>query len=454
MKNRHRVVWTQGMFLTPQHFQLQEQYLEDALHFRFNASNYANWGVSALKIDSDALANGQFRVTECGAVMPDGEPVDIPATDEAPDSRALGDHFPPNRESLDVFLALPENKPGTRIVTIPGLEQPIGPPKTRYLAETRTVKDENSADDEKDVQIARRTFRLLFGDEYRDGFASFRIAQIVRSPAGTPILNPKFVAPCLDLSSSQYLSDLLRRQIEILATKRTALSASRRARSKVVADFGPAETSNFWILHTVNSYLPELKHIWKVRHGHPESAYLAMLRLAGALATFSLVAEPENLPDYDHDDLGGCFTLLDSKIREWADHIVKPNFVGIELKLTDRFIWTGMVNEDAYFRDSQFYLSVSAKIGVDEVIRKIPQLVKVAAQEDVQRIVRNALPGIVLRHAPTPPAAIPVKIDHQYFLLNQGGDLWDTFLKSRQIAVYAPGEIVDPKMEVLIVLPT
>ncbi len=453
MKNRHRVVWTQGMFLTPQHFQLQEQYLEDALHFRFNASHYANWGVTTLKIDADALANGQFRVSECSGVMPDGEPIDIPATDEAPDSRALADHFPPNRESLDVFLALPENKAGTRIVTIPGSEQIVGSPRTRYLAEIRNIKDENSADDEKEIQVARRTFRLLFGDEYRDGYTSFRIAQVIRNPAGLPILNPKFVAPCLDLSSSQYLSDLLLRQIEILATKSNALSAPRRARSTVIADFSPSETSNFWLLHTVNSYLPELKHIWKVRHGHPESAYVAMLKLAGALTTFSLEGHPEDMPDYDHDDLGLCFTQLNDKILKLAGYIVKQNFVGIDLKPSDRFIWTGIVTEDTYFRDTQFYLSVSAKMGVDDIIRNVPLLVKVTPQEDVQRVVRNALPGIVLRHAPTPPPALPVKLDHQYFLINQGGDLWDTLVKSRQIAVYAPGSIVEPKMEVLIVLP-
>jgi type VI secretion system protein ImpJ len=106
MKNRHRVVWTQGMFLTPQHFQTQEQFLEDAVHFRFDASHYANWGVTKLNIDSEALANGLFRLDTCGGVMPDGEPVDIPETDEAPPSRGVADHFPPNRESLDVFLAI------------------------------------------------------------------------------------------------------------------------------------------------------------------------------------------------------------------------------------------------------------------------------------------------------------------------------------------------------------
>jgi len=312
--------------------------------------------------------------------------------------------------------------------------------------------DENTGNEEKPVQVARRTFRLLFEDENRDGFSSLRIAQVSRNAAGIPILNPQFIAPCLNLSSSYYLTTLLRRQIEILATKSSALSAPRRQRGKLVAEFSASETANFWLLHTVNSYLPELKHILRVRQGHPETAYVAMLRLAGALSTFSLEARPENLPDYDHNDLGRCFTLLDDKIRDLMETVIPSKFVPVTLAPRDRFLWSGTVTEDQYFRNSQFFLAVSAKMGIDDLIRKVPQLVKICAQDDIQRITQNALPGLTLRHAPVPPAAIPMKLENQYFSLNQGGPLWDTIMLSRQIAVHAPGEIVDPKMEILIVL--
>ena len=60
--------------------------------------------------------------------------------------------------------------------------------------------------------------------------------------------------------------------------------------------------------------------------------------------------------------------------------------------------------------------------------------------------------GLSLRHIQVPPSAIPIKLDNQYFALNQGGELWNAMMLSRQIAVHAPGEIVDPKMEILIVL--
>ena len=455
MSIHNRVVWNKGMFLNPQQFQAQDQFVESALQFRFAASHFANWGITALNIDTDALSNGVFRVEKCSGVMPDGEPFDMPEGDDLAPSRKFAEHFPPTQDTLDIYLALPELRPRSRNVTIAASQTGAsdGPVATRYVAETRMVPDENSGAEEKPVLLARRTFRLLFGNEYRDGFVTLRIARLGRNAAGSVELSPQFVPPSLNLGSSPYLNMLLRRQIEILANKSATLSGPRRQRGKITAEFLPSETANFWLLHTVNTHLPELKHIWKVRKGHPETAYACMLRLAGALATFSLEARPENLPDYDHDDLGRCFTLLDQNIRDLMETVIPSKFVAIPLEPRDRFIWGGTVTEDQYFRDSQFYLAVSAKMGIDDIIRKVPQIVKVSSQDDIQQIVRSALPGITLRHVPVPPAAIPIRLDNQYFVLNQSGPLWDTVKLSRQIAVHAPGEIAEPKMEVLIVLP-
>jgi len=442
------------MFLNPQQFQIQDQFFESAIQFRFAASHFANWGVTELGIDPDALVNGVVRLEKCSGFMPDGEPFDMPAADELTASRSFAEHFGPSRESLDIFLAIPELRPRSRNISMmagpPDAAQ--GPAATRYVAETRMFTDENTGGEEKPVQVARRTFRLLFEDEFRDGFSFLRIAQITRNAAGLPALNPQFVAPCLDLASSPYLHMLLRRQIEILANKSATLSGPRRQRGKITAEFLPSETANFWLLHTVNSHLPELKHIWKVRRGHPEAAFVSMLRLAGALSTFSLEEKPENLPDYDHNELGRCFTLLDQIIRNLMETVIPSKFIAVPLESKDRLIWGGTVPDDQYFRDSQFYLAVSANMGIDDVIRRVPQLVKVSAQDDIQRLVRSALPGLTLRHVPVPPAAIPVRLDNQYFVINQSGPLWDAVKLSRQIAVQAPGEIAEPRMEVLIVL--
>jgi len=454
MKNLRRVVWSKGMLLTPQHFQAQEAFLEDRLQFRFQASHFANWGVTELAIDQASLANGLLVLRHCRGVLPDGLVFSIPATDDPPDGRAMAEHFPPTQETLDVYLAVPEQRPQGKNVT-PAAAQSNGPENqatTRYVTDTRSIVDETGGVEERPVQFARKNFRLLFGGESLDGSTALRVAQITRNTAGILVLQPEFIAPCLNIASSEYLMMMLRRQIEILAAKSSSLAAPRRQRSQSLADFTTSDVAGFWLLHTVNSYMPELQHIWTVRRGHPEPLFAAMLRLAGALSTFSLEGHPRDLPPYDHDNLGACFTALDGRIRLLLETVIPAKCVPIPLRLTDKLIWSGTVAEDHYFKNSQFFLAVSARMGVDDLIKKVPQLVKLSSSSEIQRLVRNALPGVTLRHAPAPPAAIPLKLDNQYFSLNQSGIVWEGINKSRSVSLFVPGELVDPKMELLVVL--
>jgi len=383
--------------------------------------------------------------------MPDGEAFDMPGSVTLPPSRELSRHWAPDEETLDIYLSLPERRPTSRNVTLSGHSADSGPADTRYTSETRMVPDENQGGDEKPVQVGKKTFRLLFGSEFRDGYTSIRIAQLERSPTGVPMVKPSFVAPCLDLASSEYLMNVLRRQVEILLTKSASLSGPRRERAKAAAGFAPSETDKFWLLHTVNSYLPELKHIFKTRHGHPEIAYLAMLRLAGALSTFSLEGGPGDLPDYDHDNLGKCFTALDVRVRDLMEIVIPSKYRSFPLGSTDRYVWTVSIDDDNLFKNSQFYLAVSAAMGVADLIRKVPQYLKMAAPDEIDRLVRTAVSGLALRHTEVVPQAIPVKLDNQYFRLNQSGPLWERIVLSRRIAVFAPGEIVEPKMEIVVV---
>jgi type VI secretion system protein ImpJ len=349
-----------------------------------------------------------------------------------------------------VYLSLPDHRSNAPNVTFEG-QNGTGATETRYKSVTRKVPDENEGGDERPVPHAKGTFRLLFGSEFRGGHCSLRIAQVGRSATAVPILWPSFVGPCLDLASSEYLMSLLRRQVEILLTKSATLSGVRRERGRAAAAFTAAETDKFWLLHTVNSYLPELNHIYKTRHGHPEAAFVAMLRLAGALSTFSLEGNPGDLPDYDHENLGACFAAVDARIRDLMEIVIPSKYRAIPLAFKDRSIWAAAIEDDNLLKNTQFYLAVSASMGVPDMIQKVPQYLKVAAPDDLDRIVRTAVGGLVLRHTPVVPQSIPTKLDNQYFQINQTGPLWEKIALSRNIAVHASSEIVDPRMEVVVV---
>src|SRR5262249_29664835 len=161
-------------------------------------------------------------IARCRGVLSDGLVFELPGCDEPPPSRAIAGHLRPNDDSLDVYLAIPEHRPDGKAVTHVAAAQADEPPplpNTRYIAQNRGVVDENTGTEEKIVQVARKNFRLLFGDEVLDGMATLRVGRIIRDQAGKYILDPEFIAPCLDIESSEYLMGLAKRQIELLRNK-------------------------------------------------------------------------------------------------------------------------------------------------------------------------------------------------------------------------------------------
>jgi type VI secretion system protein ImpJ len=47
-----------------------------------------------------------------------------------------------------------------------------------------------------------------------------------------------------------------------------------------------------------------------------------------------------------------------------------------------------------------------------------------------------------------------VKLRHHYFIMEQEGAEWDAIKRARNFAVHAPSELLNPEMELVILLPT
>ena len=66
---------------------------------------------------------------------------------------------------------------------------------------------------------------------------------------------------------------------------------------------------------------------------------------------------------------------------------------------------------------------------------------------------RERLPGVPLKHVATPPSALPVKLDYQYFVLDRSGPDWEAIRRARNLAVYVPSDLPDPQLELVLLLP-
>ncbi len=448
MRRLQPVIWTKGTFLNAQYLQSQDRYLDSTLHFQVDSLSSFPWGFSELRLDQEALVAGDLRLVSASGIFPDGLLFDIPASDQAPPRRAVADHFEPDQTEADIYLAVPDYRDGGLNVSMPS-----GSADTRYTADVINLRDENSGLAEKPVQVARKNLRFLFEGENLKGYATMRVARVRRGATGLFQYDPHFLPPLLDMKASDYLMSIARRLVEIMNAKSSLIAGSRRQRNLSLADFTSGDIAPFWLLYTINSHFPLIRHLFETRRGHPRELFQTMLSLAGCLTTFSQTTLPRDLPKYDHDNLEPPFTALDEVVRELLETVVKSNYISIPLKQVKPFIYGAALADDKYFKNTRMFLAVNAEMDEGELIAKAGRLVKVCSANHIDHLVSNALPGVDLTHHPRPPAAIPVKLKHQYFGLSTAGPYWEAVLRSRNIAAYVPGDFPAPQLELVILLP-
>ena len=446
MRSLSRVVWSEGMYLGPHHFQAQSRYFEDSTRFATSSLWFAPYGVAGCSLDSEALQNGTMSVLHARGIFADGLAFEIPECDPAPPARAIGDLFPPTRDTVTVLLAIPDRKPG-------GQNCSTGDeafPSARFVSTVTSVHDENTGSNERPVNLGRKNLRLLLDTESADGMTTLPIARVMRDGAGHFVFDPSFIPPCVQISASESLMLILRRLIEILGDKSAAMS--RTPGSSAFAEFSSREIASFWFLHAVNSGLAPLKHLWMSKRGHPEELYLEMCRLAGSLCTFALEAHPRDIPQYHHDRLDETFRELDIYIRRHLETIVPTNCITIPLEFAGNYIYEAALADQRCLGRSRWILSVRAAAGEVEIISRTPQLVKFCSSAFVPELVRRALPGLPLTHLPVPPTAVSAKVDRQYFGITKTGPCWDHILNTKRVGVYVPGELPEAQLELQVVL--
>jgi type VI secretion system protein ImpJ len=443
MKLLSRVVWSEGMYLGPHHFQVQNRYFEDSIRFAAGSLWFSSFGLAGVELDAEALQNGTISLVHARGIFPDGLPFNMPESDELPKPRVVTDLFPPTRSGVIVSLAIPQHKAGgSNLSTVEASD-------ARYLMQTRVQHDENNGADDRPVRIGRKNLRLIIDSEPAPGCLLLPLARVKRDGSGHFVYDPNFVPPVLQVSASGRLMRLVQRMMELLEEKGGAVAARSAGPG---GELTTREIANFWLLHGIHSALTPLRHQLIAKHGHPEELFLELSKLAGALCTFTLESHPGSLPSYDHRNLSDCFEKLDQHIRAHLETLVPTNVVSIPLRAAEGYFYEGEIKDQRCLGHSKWVFSIQASTTEAEIMSRVPQLIKVCSPPFVRELVRRALPGLAMTHLPVPPAAISTHREAQYFGLSRGGPCWDHMVSTRKIGVYVPGEFPTPEVEILVVL--
>lgn len=450
MKNLSRVVWSEGMYLGPHHFQVQNRYFEDSIRFLTTQLWFESYGLIGVHFDAEALRNGTVSLIHARGIFPDGMPFHMPDSDPLPTARPIAELFPPTRDRLVVLLAVPPRR-HNGVNCVPVEESALNP-SARYWAEGQSLFDETTGRDEKVVHLGRKNIRILLDTELTGDEVAVPAARIMRDGAGNFIFDQDFIPPCVDIAASDRLMFLTKRLLDILEDKSRALGASKRAGGKGWAEYSTTDIARFWMLHSVHEALPEIRHMLQTRRGHPEELYRELARLAGALCTFAIDSHPSTVPLYDHRNLDRTFHGLDEHIRRHLETIVPTNCIEIPLTPAAPYFWAGDITDQRVLDKARWVLSIYSGIGEAEIITRAPNLVKLCSQKFVAELVKRALPGLTLTHLKVPPSAISARADTQYFGVSRAGPCWDSMVMTRKVGLYVPGDLPDPRIELLVVL--
>src|ERR1700734_563683 len=290
----NKIIWSEGLFLRPQHFQQQGRYFERLLETRCYALRSHPWGCVELQFERDLLAIGKLGLRRAIGVFPDGTPFRIPEDDPVPVPLDVGAQV----RDETVYLALPvRQQSGAEVDRRAGQENIV----------RHAIREVESRDATADAGVSTtleggplRT-RLMLSHESLDDYACIPIGQVIeRRSDQRVLLNDQFIPTVLDVRAAPVLATFVTELQGLLHQRGEALAGRVAATGRG----GAAEIADFLMLQAINRYEPAITHLVTGGLVHPEDLYRYCISAAGELATFTTVSKrPTAFPGYAHDRL-------------------------------------------------------------------------------------------------------------------------------------------------------
>jgi type VI secretion system protein ImpJ len=441
-----KVLWGEGLFLRPQHFQRQDAYHEARLFESVRAIQPYNWGVRSVRVDRDALGSNVLRLSELSLVFPDGELYSAPQANDLPPPIAL-ETLPDSIGEFTFYLAMHPLREAGKNYAQDGNEGFVA----RYVSEEAPVGDHFTEAAQANITFLKASVKLVAHSEPRDQYMAVPLVRIRRTATSGFEIDDSFVPPCLAIEASPLLHQRLRQLIDALQAKVSALYGFHREPAKNIIEFRSGDVASFWLLHTANAAFATLTHLYQHAALHPERLFQELLRLAGQLMTFSKGFALADLPLYRHDDPGPAFAQLDHMLRELLDTVISTRYFAIALDEVRPSFHLGRIDSGKIDDKTTFFLAVTAAMPTMELVEAVPARFKVGAPEDVDKFVLSAMPGVRLVYTPQVPPAIPVRPGACYFSFEPRGALYDRMLQAQSAMIYAPSGIEDLKLELIAV---
>ena len=433
-----KVVWSEGMFLNPHHFQQQERYLEKYIQGKCAAMGAYAWGLNELALDQELLKLGKISLSRASGIFPDGTPVSFPEHNDRPDVLEV----PVNTTNQIVYLAIPVKRPGALEILAKGDSQSVA----RYYSSKQAIRDVSFEGGESlDIDVGKPKLRLLLGSDDLSGYATIGLLKIVETREDKNILlDDNFIPTCLDCTAIPKLSGFLSELVGLLHHRGESI-AGRLADTQ---RGGTAEVADYMMLQMINRVEPLATHLSKLQTLHPLQLFTELVQMVGEFSTF--VAEnkrPPKFGSYLHGELQQTFTPIMATLRQYLSMVYEQTAVSMPLVEKKFGIRVAQITDRSLLTSGVFVLAVRAQIPENNLRSQFPATVKIGPVELIRQLVNAAMPGIPLKAIPVAPRQIPYHAGYCYFELEKNNNFWKDLNNSGGFAFHIGADYPELELE-------
>lgn len=435
MKN-HKVIWAEGMFIAPQHFQKSESYVECFTQEYIQQIRPKSYGLTVLNIDPAMLDIGKIVVRHVKGIFPDGTPFNT--------NKQLLLDIPPGTRNKKVYIALPLS--GTGNVDIGE--------NLRYSRVEQVVFDRTSEhSDAISLDLAELNIMLKIEGEELQDYTLLAVAEISeRISEGEVVLNHAFIPQSLHIGVSSYIKDCLSDVYAQVQYRANTIAA--RLQSESGSKSYQVLMRDYLWLQTLGSWMPKLQHWNESETLLTSELYLECISMAGQMQGLEGKA-PTAFPLWNPYDQYSVFSTVFSTLLILLNEVKTDNVTTLmwdtQLFPTRRLLRT-VVNDRSLYQQGRFILSVSSSIGFVRLGEEFHSAAKLAGNSEIAGLVRNALSGVPLRYLPYAPSELKSRHDMAWFEVDTQSPLWQLLItKDEPIALHIDERITDVNVEFYVI---
>lgn len=426
----NKVIWHEGLFLQPHHFQQHDRYIERLVSLKSEVLSKNLWGFKELSLDTELLPLGKINVQTAVGIFPDGTPFDIPHTDNPPQPFEI----PTGMSNTTLYLALPLKQLG-----VAETGNLMDSQLYRNLPVPKTIPNGfANQSDTAEIEVASLACRILTEHDDLSSYTCLPIARVLEARANHQItLDKSFLTTWVDAQQAPPLKKFIEEVHGLLITRANML-AGRLTDANYA---GTAEIADFMLLQMINRFEPIFHYLMNKQPLHPETLFVHLISLMGEMSTFTNnKRRPIEPPLYQHVNLYETFRPVIRELRQSLSTVLEQNATQVPLENREHGLWVGMISDKTLIQEYHFILAVYSDVPLEETRTKFANQIKIAPVEKIKTLVSRALPGVRVSPVAQAPRQMPYHANYVYFTIDVASPLWQELINSGGVAMHVTGQ--------------